>query len=174
MNRTLHIVNLVGVIALAAICVFQWRRDRALNLELNRSEKARLEQTEKLAEKEKDLTGVRDDLATFKEQFARVQAEAGDVKKELRALHQTNDFLATAYTFSQETIATWTNAVSERDKLISEANANIQTLNERAQDLGARLNDSIRKYNELASNYNAVVETLNNLRKTNGLAATAK
>jgi chromosome segregation ATPase len=173
MNRWLHILNLAGVVALTLICVFQWRRDRALNLELNRSEKLRLEQTEKLAEQEKTLRGATDDLGIFKEQFARAQVEAANTGKELRALQQTNSFLSAAYEYSQENLTVWSNAVATRDKLIADANENIKTMNERAQDLGTRLNESIRKFNELATNYNTVVETLNSLRKTNGVA-TAK
>jgi chromosome segregation ATPase len=165
MNRGLQIANLVGVIALAAICVFQWRRDRALNLELNHNEKVRLEQTGKIAEKEKELVGVRDDLGVFKEQFVRAQAEASEVRKEIRALQQTNDFLTQVYEHSQENLTVWSNAVATRDQLISNANESIKTLNERAQDLGTRLNESIRKFNELATNYNQVVEQLNAARR---------
>ncbi len=165
MNRRLQILNLIGVVVLTLVCVFQWRRDRALNLELNRNEKTRLEQQAKLAEQEKNLRGLTDDLALFKEQLARAQSESGDMRKELKALQHTNEFLALAYEKSQESITNWSNAVAARDQLIAEANASIRTLNSRASTLSEQLNASIQKFNELATSYNTVVAELNATRR---------
>jgi uncharacterized phage infection (PIP) family protein YhgE len=167
MNRRLQILNLLGVAVLAVVCVLQWKRDRALNLELNRNEKARLEQQTKLAEQEKHLRGVNDDLALFKEQLAHAQSEASESRKELRTLQHTNEFLTLAYEKSQESVTNWANAVTARDKLIAEANENIRTLNDRTRTLSGQLNASIQKFNELATNYNAVVEELNSARRSN-------
>lgn len=170
MNRRLQVFNLIGVIALALVCVLQWRRDRALNLELNHSEKTRLEQQGKLAEQEKNLRGLSDDLALFKEQLTRAQSEAGDARKQLREAENKNESLASARDQLQESVTNWANAVTARDRLIAEANENISQLNERTRALTEQLNASILKFNELGTNYNSVVKTLNELRggKTNG------
>ena len=48
MNRFLHWFNLAGVLALALLCVVQWRLNRQLNLELNAAEKARQQQAARL------------------------------------------------------------------------------------------------------------------------------
>ena len=52
MNRFLHWFNLAGVLALALLCVVQWRLNRQLNLELNAAEKARQQQAARLGEQE--------------------------------------------------------------------------------------------------------------------------
>lgn len=165
MNRRLQFVNLIGVLVLALVCVLQWRRDRALNLELNRNEKTRLEQQGKLAEQEKNLRGLTDDLALFKEQLGRAQAEGGEDRKQLAKLERENQLLAAVRDQLQENVTNWSNAVSTRDQLIAGANENIQTLNDRTRALTEQLNASIQKLNELATNYNAAVGELNAARR---------
>jgi chromosome segregation ATPase len=165
MNRRLQILNLIGVAVLALVCVFQWKRDRALNLELNRNEKTRLEQQTKLAEQEKNLRGLTDDLALFKEQLGRAQTEGGEDRKQLTKLEREKQLLAAVRDQLQESVTNWSNAVSARDKLIAEANENIRTLNDRTRTLTEQLNASIKKFNELATNYNAVVGELNTARR---------
>lgn len=165
MNRRLQILNLFGVAVLAVICVLQWKRDRALNLELNRNEKTRLEQQAKLAEQEKSLRGLTDDLALFKEQLARAQSEGGEAGRQLRELERENQLLTSVRNQLQESVTNWANAVSARDKLIAEANENVRTLNDRTRALTEQLNASIQKFNELATNYNAVVGELNTARR---------
>lgn len=170
MNRRLQILNLFGVVVLAVICVLQWKRDRALNLELNRNEKARLEQQAKLAEQEKSLRGLTDDLALFKEQLSRAQNEGGEAGRKLRELQRENQLLTSARNQLQESVTNWASAAAARDKLIAEANENIRTLNDRTRTLTEQLNASILKFNELATNYNAVVEELNAARRAQGEA----
>ena len=62
MNRCLHWFNLAGVLALALLCVVQWRLNRQLNLELNAAEKARQQQAARLGH---TLYICYVDLATF-------------------------------------------------------------------------------------------------------------
>ena len=63
MNRRLQFINLFGVLALAVLCVFQWQRDRRLNLELTANEKTRQSQERQLAENTRIISGLTDDLA---------------------------------------------------------------------------------------------------------------
>ena len=175
MNRRLQILNLFGVAVLTVICGLQWKRDRALNLELNRSEKVRLEQIAKLSEQEKNLRGMTDDLALFKEQLSRTQSEGVETGRKLRELDRENLLLTSGRGKLQESVTNWASAVAARDKLIAGANENIRTLNNRASALTDQLNASIQKFNELATNYNTVVKDLNDLRtaKAEGASNTA-
>ena len=175
MNRRLQILNLFGVAVLAVICVLQWKRDRALNQDLNRSERTRLEQQSKLAEQETNLRGLTDDLTLFKEQLSRTQSEGVEAGRKLRELERGNQLLTSARNQLQESVTNWASAVAARDKLIAEANENISTLNNRASALTDQLNASIQKFNELATNYNTVVKDLNDLRtaKAEGASNTA-
>lgn len=157
MNRWLQYFNLLGVIALAALCVFQWRMNRQLNLQLYELQNERIERTAKMEEQSKKLKGATDDLETFREQLTRANVElkqesekAASNEAKLNALMLERDAL-------QESLAKWTNAVTERDQRLKESNAQIQKL---ANDLNA----AVRKYNQLATNYNDVVKDLNELR----------
>jgi chromosome segregation ATPase len=153
-NRRLQYLNLFGVLALAALCVFQWRTDSRLNQEINRLEKVRIEKAQKLSEQERALEGVNRDFTLFKEQFTRAQADLNDERRKLRETEGENLRLSAECVQLREGITNWANAVAERDVRLAEAN-------QRINDLAERLNESIRKYNGLASNYNNVVEDLN-------------
>src|SRR5687767_7951849 len=87
-------INLFGILLLAALCVMQWHRDRRLNLEVNRLEKARQTQEEKISEKEKESSGLSADLTRFKEQFKEAHADANDARKAIRQMEQKHEQLA--------------------------------------------------------------------------------
>ena len=161
MNRRLQYLNLLGVLALAALCVFQWRTDGRLNREINRLEKTRIDHARKIGEQEQALKGANDDLNLFKEQFSRAQADLNDARRKLDETERENLQLNSACVQLRESITNWANAVAERDTRLAEAN-------QRINELADRLNESIRKYNELASNYNGVVEDLNATRSGAG------
>jgi chromosome segregation ATPase len=157
MNRRLQYLNLFGVLALAGLCIFQWRMNRQLNLEVNQLEKSRIEQTVQFDEQSKKLKGTTEDLEAFRGQLTRanvslkeqIDKSAGDETK-IENLTVERDELKTA-------LVKWTNAVAERDQRLKESNAQIQKL---ADDLNA----AVVKYNQLATNYNSVVNDLNELR----------
>ena len=157
MNRWLQYINLFGVLALAALCVFQWRMNRQLNLETNRLEKTRIEHTRQLEEQSKKVKGTTEDLETFREQLTRANVELKEQTEKFAASEANVDALTLERDAMKEALAKWTNAVAERDKQLKEGNAQIQKL---ADDLNA----AVKKYNQLATNYNAVVEELNKLR----------
>jgi chromosome segregation ATPase len=161
-------LNLAGVLVLVALCVLQWRGDRALNLEVNRLEKTRLSQETKIAEQVKNLHGLNDDLALFEEELTRAQSELGESRKKLQELERSQPQLATERDQLKESVTNWANAVAARDERLATANTRIQ-------ELADQLNGSIQKFNELATNYNAIVQNLNELRgsKTNNISAGA-
>jgi uncharacterized phage infection (PIP) family protein YhgE len=154
--KRLDWINLLGVLALAALCAVQWQRDRRLNLEVNRLEKERIAQQEKISEQEKAAAGISADLARFKEQFKEAHTDANDARKTLRALEQKHDQLALERDQLKASVTNWAAAVTARDESLKQAN-------ERLRDTTLRLNESILKFNELASNYNASVQRFNDL-----------
>ena len=149
-------INLVGVLALAALCAVQWQRDRRLNLEIIRLEKVRQSQEEKISEQEKASSGLSADLARFKEQFKEAHADANDAHKSLRVLEQKHDQFAVERDQLKASVTNWAAAVTARDESLKQAN-------DRLRDTTLRLNESILKFNELASNYNASVQRFNDL-----------
>ncbi len=158
MNRTLQYANLIGVVLLTCLCVVQWQRDRRLHLDLNRVEKIRIEQEEKISEQEKAMQGLTRDLALFKDQFTETHSNLLAARKtsENRELDLTRviserDQLRTS-------ITNWKQAVTLRDERLGEMEKQLRSVTEKA-------NESIRKFNELATNYNSVVDQLNAARK---------
>lgn len=157
MSRRLQFVNLVGVLVLVAICLLQWRRDRALNHEFNQNEKIRLEQQEKITGQEKQLRGLTDDLTGLKEHLRRTQDELVEQRKKSQTLERDQLQLTTEHAALQESLTNWMAAVMLRDERLSNAN-------ERIRDLAEQLEASVLKFNELATNYNSVVKDLNEAR----------
>jgi chromosome segregation ATPase len=157
MNRRLQYFNLIGVLALAALCVFQWRMNRRLNLQINRLEKTGISQTAQFNEQSKKLKGTSEDLETFREQLTRANVNLKEQTNKSASNETKIEKLTAERDELKNNLSKWTNAVVERDQRLKENNAQIQKL---ADDL----NNAVKKYNQLATNYNAVVKDLNALR----------
>ena len=157
MNRKLQFVNFFGVVALVAVCVMQWRQNRQLNLGLNDLEKTRQTQEQKLAEQDKAVHGLTDDLARFKEQFASAKGELSETKERLGVAERSVSQVSAERDQLQISLTNWMNAVTERDAKLKEAN-------DRITEVVGRLNESVSKFNQLVTNYNNVVKDLNETR----------
>lgn len=157
MNHRLQFANLFGVIALTALCVVQWRQNRQLNLGLNDLEKTRQTQEQKLAEQDKTVRGLTEDLTRFKEQFTSAKSELSETREKLGVAERTLIQLSSERDQLQTSLTNWINAVIERDARLKEAN-------ERINEVVGRLNESAVKFNTLVTNYNDVVKQLNEAR----------
>jgi chromosome segregation ATPase len=162
MNRRLQLFNLFGVLALAALCVAQWRSNRQLNIETNQLEKTRQAQQQTISRQEQTARGLDEDLTRFKEQVAAQRGDLDDAKKKLRETESAVAGLTAERNELRESVTNWASAVSQRDALAKEANSQIL-------ELSTNLNASIQKYNELATNYNATVQELNEARTKSGV-----
>ncbi len=156
MNR-LHYINLMGVLALALLCVAQWRHNRDLNLEVNRLERVRLDQAAKLSEQQKAVSGVNADLAQFKAQFGNAAEALNDERQKFRGAEREIRQLAAERDQLKTSVTNWADAVAIRDTRLKEAGMQIRRLSD-------ELNASIGRFNELATNHNAVVKDLHDLR----------
>lgn len=149
-------INLFGALALAGLCVVQWQRDRRLNLQVNRLEKARIEQDEKLSAQQKAAAGLASDLSRFKEQFKEAHTEATDAHSKLKKSEQENAQLLRERDQLKASVTNWAAAVATRDE-------GLRNLNGRLREASTRLNDSVLKFNDLATNYNALMKRFNDL-----------
>jgi len=157
MKRRLELVNLVGVLALALLCVVQWRNNRALNLEISRLQKAGIERASKLADHEKTIAGQNADLDTFRAQLIERNDTLKTNDAELANLRQETQQLRSESEQLKNSIKTWSAAVHERDTRLKEASSELQRLaNER--------DTTIQKFNDLATKHNAIVADLNEAR----------
>jgi chromosome segregation ATPase len=152
MNGRLKYLNLFGVLALAALCIAQWQRDRRLNLELGRLDQVRLQQAAKIDEQAGLLKGLNEDLRQLKTSLANEQSLRSQSEQKMASTESTNQQLVLERNQLKAAITNWANAVMVRDERMKEANARIE-------QLATELNASIRKYNELATNRTAAVKT---------------
>jgi chromosome segregation ATPase len=155
--KGLQYVNLLGVLILSALCIVQWRRDRHLNLETNRLEKIRLQNTTTLFNQEQSIKGLNADLLQLKEQMGKIQTDLAETRQKLRTTENESRQLTAERDQLKSSITNWVHAVAARDERLKEANNEIR-------QLGEELNFSITKFNELATNYNATVKELNELK----------
>jgi chromosome segregation ATPase len=154
--KQLHYFNFFGVLALAALCVAQWHRDRQLNLEINRLEKTRFEQAARFIEQEHAAKSAVADLARFKELFTKSHDDLADALQKLRTTERLTNQLTLERAQLRTSITNWAAAVATRDERLKEANGKIHRLSD-------ELNASVRKFNELATNYVTVITERNDL-----------
>jgi chromosome segregation ATPase len=152
MKGRLKYLNLLGVLALAVLCIAQWQRDRHLNLELGRLDQLRLQQAAKIDEQAGLLKGLDEDLNQLKTSLTNEQSLRSQVEEKAVSTENANQQLALERDQLKVAITNWANAVALRDERMKEANTRIE-------QLAADLNASIRKYNELATNRNAAAKT---------------
>ena len=151
MNGQLKYMNLFGALALAALCIAQWQRDRRLNLEVGRLDQVRLQQGAKIDEQAGLLKGLNEDLGQLKTSLGIEQSLRSQAEQKVVSTENANLQLGLERDQLKAAITNWANAVALRDERMKEANTRIE-------QLAADLNTSIRKYNELVTNRNAAVK----------------
>ena len=151
MNGRLKYMNLFGALALAALCIAQWQRDRRLNLEVGRLDQVRLQQGAKIDEQAGLLKGLNEDLGQLKTSLGIEQSLRSQAEQKVVSTENANLQLGLERDQLKAAITNWANAVALRDERMKEANTRIE-------QLAADLNTSIRKYNELVTNRNAAVK----------------
>jgi chromosome segregation ATPase len=150
MSRALTILNALGVLALAALCIVQWQRDRRLHIELTALQQTNHVQFASIVEQSNTLRGVNEDLAQFKQRFTQAHSDVTETRASLRKLERENEQLLAERNQLKASVTNWASAVAERDERLKE-------ITSRAQELATKLNDSILRFNELATNYNGAV-----------------
>ena len=172
MNRFLQFANLLGVAALAVLCVMQWNANRRVNLEASSLEKTRLEQTARIEQQEKNIKGQAADLDHFREQLTLGSAALKETETKLAQAVREIVQLAAEREQLKASVTNWAAAVTLRDERIAKGN-------ERIRQFGEDLNANIRKFNELAESHGKLVKNWNDQQaklaamRTNSAKATA-
>jgi chromosome segregation ATPase len=141
MSRVLQWFNLLGVAALAGLCVVQWSVNRRVNLEAVALEQTRISQAAKIAEQEKTIHDQAADLDDFRQRLELSETELADAFAKLTAMRVDRDRLKTE-------LDKWVAAVAQRDQAIKQAIVAIQKL-------VAERDDLVKKYNALVTAENA-------------------
>jgi chromosome segregation ATPase len=163
MNKALEKLNLLGVLALAALCVFQWRVNREANTAVMRMEKAQQQQSAKIAEQEKEIAGNRADLESFRSQLMTTKTSETELNRQVAEAEKANRQLTAEVHGLKESLTNWVAAVRERDAQLQRAAKEIQGVVESRDE-------AIEKYNTLAKTHNQLVADVNRAA-TNAVAA---
>lgn len=168
MTRFLQWFNLVGVLALAALCVQQWRINRHLNHEFNEACKLCLSHSQNLSEKDKKLKGAAADLEVFRDQLARATASLKETETRLAALDRQVKQLANERDQLKTSVTNWAAAVAARDARLQQAGADLKKIADdrnatvlKFNDLAAKQNDLVKEIERRTREHNAVIEELN-------------
>lgn len=157
MNRVLQWFNLAGVLVLASLCVLQWRANRLLNLEVNRRQQQRLEQTARLEEHAKTSRGQASDLTALRSHLGRLTDELRQTTDKLAAAQREARLAQAERDQLKSNVATWAAAVAERDERLKNTTRQLATL---ALDR----DHAVKEFNELAARHNQLVREWNELQ----------
>jgi chromosome segregation ATPase len=164
MNRSLQIINCIGVLVLAGLCVFQWRVNRQLNLEINALEKTRFEHVAKLEDQENALKASTGDLESFRQYLTRANLALKETETRLTTAERNMAQVASERDQLKVSVTNWAAAVTARD-------GQLKKMDDQLRALADDRNGAVVKFNELAEKYNGVVKDLNDrTRQFNELA----
>ena len=156
--RRLHVINFIGVLTLAGLCVLQWKQNRDLNLQFNQIQKINFDQTAQKRALESNLKGTTADLSELKTRIADARKADGATQRKLNQARAEVRQLSTERDQLRTSVTNWSAAVAARDERLKQANSEIKNLSQ-------ELNSARLQYNELASNHNSLVTNWNAVMK---------
>lgn len=171
MNRTLPIVNLLGVLLLSGLCGVQWQANRQVNLEAAALTRIRHEQTARLEEQSRTISGLSSDLDGFRIRLQAASTGAKETEAKLRSLERDVHMLTVERDQLKASLTNWIAAVTARDERLRESAAQIQ-------EVAAGRNAAVARLNDITEKYNALVQDLGEARarlatgSTNGFRTT--
>jgi chromosome segregation ATPase len=153
-NRFLHLLNFLGVVALAVLCVVQWRSGSRDDRRLQDLEQTRVEQDARLAQQARQLAGATADMEEFRKRLVESQAAL----KEARAAGDAGAAQLRQATVERDqfkaAVEQWAAAVAARDQALQQAG-------EQTRQLAKARDEAVRRFNELVARYNVLVDQVN-------------
>ena len=143
-NRVIQSLNLVGVAALAALCVVQWRANSRATESASRLEQVRQVQAAKLDEQTKTLQSDEAQLDDLHQHLSRTESALKAEQAELSAANAARNALVEEREQLHRALNQWQAALRERDAAIGRAG-------EQIQKLALERDDAVRRSNELVA-----------------------
>ena len=157
MNPSLRYINLAGVLILAFVCVLQCRENQRVNLEASGLDKVRLEQSARLEEQARNLSGLNADLDAFRERLRTTSERTHETEARLTSLHREVRQITLERDQLKAGVTNWVAAVAARDERLGEFATKLQ-------ELAAGRNEAVDRFNALAVRHNTLVTNLNEAR----------
>jgi chromosome segregation ATPase len=176
MIRNLNRINLVLIVLIGGLCVFQWQVEKHARANINSLQRTTAIHEQKIAEQEENLKGANEDIERFRVQVTELKALSDDqaiqirdqkaqvfkldeaktqLTKQTESLRQALDVYKAAITSRDENIKT---LLEQRDQLftanknaVEKANLAIATYNE----INTKYADLVGRYNDLAARVQA-------------------
>jgi chromosome segregation ATPase len=157
MNRTLPLLNLVGVLCLVVLSAFQWGAHRRTQGEATHAEAERVLLSAKFQEQARAMTGLASDLEGFREQYRAASQLARECELKTRDRDREMARLTLDCAQLRESLTNWMAAVAIRDDRLSELTAQVQSV-------ALARNEAVERFNALAGQYNTLVQALDEAR----------
>lgn len=165
MNRGLAWLNLAGVVALAILCVVQWRENRALHLEAIRTGQRQLEQAAAWEEQARVAAGQSNDLAGLRAHLGRLTGEMQVSGEKLARGERAQRQAEAELEQLRAAVTNWAAAVAVRDDRLKEATSQWRRAIEER-------NHTVNEFNALAGRYNQLVQDFEELQRRLAAAMT--
>lgn len=143
-SRFLPVLNLIGCLALTGLVVTQWRRERSLDGALADLKSQLATANHQAGEDAKRRTALEQDISVLKESLVATQKAAESAARELEEKEQLITQLQAANAAAREQLATWEDAVKQRDE-------RIRTLDEQLTKARAKLDEAVARLKEAAA-----------------------
>ena len=176
MTRALTAINLIGVLALAALCAVQWRGGNEMAHTIAGLQTTVRHQADTIDQQTKTLAENAADLDEFRQRLSASETLLKDVQRQLVVMTgdrdrvtAERDQLTAEVTALKSALDKWMAAVKadeadikDRDDAIKSRDAVLHQANDQLQTLAAQRNDAVTKYNDLVNQYNALVKQVGN------------
>jgi chromosome segregation ATPase len=170
MIRHLSLINLIFLLLIGGLCIFQWHVEKEARQRINSLQRTLAGQEQKIAEQDESITGANEDLDRFRVQVTELKTQNDsqivqirEEKAQVFKLEETKAQLTKQVEGLHQALETYKAAVASRDD-------NIKTLLEqREQLIGAnrgaveKANLAVTTYNELNTRYSDLVARYNEL-----------
>lgn len=150
MNRTITLLNFLGVLALVALCARQWSTNDRLKQRADSLGAQNHAQADQLTAKDKAIQQDQSDEADLRQRLSISEASAQAMRDKLAATTAERDRIASERVQLRAALDKWIAAVSARDAAIRQASGEIQTLSTQRNDAIVKFNQLVDKYNQLA------------------------
>lgn len=170
MPVSLHRFNLILLLSLGSLCVFQWSTEKTARTRIGSLLKERETLTHQLAEQTDSLKASNEDLDAFRKQILALKAQTDEQVTTIRTQKAQVSRLEATETALNRQLEQWKQAFEEYRLAIEARDGQIKTLVEqrdqyyasskaaieRANKTVAALNDLNEKYSDVVTRYNTL------------------
>jgi len=156
MIRNLNRINLVLIVLIGGLCVFQWQVEKNAQANINSLQRTVANHEQKIVEQEENLKGANEDIDRFRVQVTELKALSDDQTVQIRdqkaqvfKLDEAKTQLTKQSESLRQSLDAYKAAVASRDE-------NIKTLLEQRDQLFSANKNAVEKANLAIASYNEI------------------